>query len=168
MPLCHSIFSQLLQADRSSLDPCTELMDPETYVCKPSRLFWSEILLPLQGATKSTTFIPAFHSFLDQILRQARVDLTSVFNPNFFTGQFLHSLFSAESWMVSANLPPSSTPSQSLHVYCLLASLRQYPKQPLILPSNGISLAEAKHIGVLTNFLFAMINLTEDFGDPTF
>jgi hypothetical protein len=50
----------------------------------------------------------------------------------------------------------------------LIASLRQYPKQPLLLPPNGISLAEAKHIGVLTYYLFAMIDLTDDFGDQKF
>jgi hypothetical protein len=49
-----------------------------------------------------------------------------------------------------------------------MASLRQYKQQPLILPPNGISLAEAKHIEVITYFLFAMINLTDEFGDQKF
>jgi hypothetical protein len=70
--------------------------------------------------------------------------------------------------MVSAHLPPSSTPPKTFHVYRLLTSLRHYQEQALLLPITGLTLANAKHIGVLMYYLFAMLDLTDNFEDRKF
>jgi hypothetical protein len=142
--------------------------DALLFVREPCRLFRHEILLPLQSVRDSSAYLPPFQSFMEHLLRQARVDLTTVFDPNFFTGEFVNSLFSVQSWMVSAHLPPSSTPPKTFHVYRLINSLRQHARQPLQLPTNGLSLADAKHIGVFAYSLFAMLDLTDEFDDRKF
>ena len=164
-----------LIAHHSAITPLTDVItgfpipfDSLIFVREPCRLFRHEILLSLQSLRDSSAYLPALQSFMEHLLRQARVDLTSVFDPNFFTGEFIHSLFSVESWMVSAHLPPSSTPPKTFHVYRLLTSLRHYQGQSLLLPSNGLTLADAKHIGVLTYYLFAMLDLTDTFEDRKF
>ena len=142
--------------------------DSLIFVREPCRLFRHEILLPLQGLRDSTAYLPPLQSFMEHLLRQARVELTSVFDPNFFTGEFIHSLLSVESWMVSAHLPPSSTPPKTFQVYRLLQSLRHHKGQTLLLPADGLTLADAKHIGIFTYYLFAMLDLTDNFEDRKF
>jgi hypothetical protein len=105
---------------------------------------------------------------MEHLLRKARVDVTSVFDPNFFTGEFINSLFTVESWMVSTHLLPSSTPPKTFHVYRLLTSLRHHSGTALRLPHSGLTLADAKHIGILTYYLFAMLDLTDNFEDIKF
>jgi hypothetical protein len=70
--------------------------------------------------------------------------------------------------MVSAHLPPAKTPPGTFHVYRLLASLRAHEQQPLYLPAPGITLAEAKHLGLLTYSMFAMLDLSDVFEDRKF
>jgi hypothetical protein len=143
--------------------------DCNLFVREPCRLFRIEILKPLQQHATSAVFLTPFHSFMDHLLRKARMDLTSIFNPLFFTGEFLHSLFSVESWMVSPHLAPLQTPAKTFHVYNLIPSLRSHSAQTALqLPPDGISLMDAKHIGVLTYHLFAMIDLTDSFEDTKF
>jgi hypothetical protein len=138
------------------------------HVREPCRLFRTEIMAPLVGNQNTTTYLPAFQSFMEHLLRQSRVDLTSIYDPCFFSGVLLHSLFAVESWMVSTHLPPSKTPPGTFHVYRLLSSLRAHEKQPLFLPRSGITLAEAKHVGLLAYSLFAMLDLSDVFEDRKF
>jgi hypothetical protein len=67
--------------------------------------------------------------------------------------------------MVSAHLEPSKTPPGTFQVYKLISSLRSYEKHPLLLPANGLTVVDAKHIGILTYSLFAMMDLTDAFED---
>ncbi len=143
--------------------------DSSLFVREPCRLFRQEILKPLQQHATLTAFLTPFHSFMDHLLRRARMDLTSLCNPLFFSGEFLQSLFSVESWMVSPHLAPLQTPAKTFHVYQLITSLRNHSAQTALqLPTNGISLMDAKHLGVLTYHLFVMIDLTDSFEDTKF
>ena len=125
-------------------------------------------MVPLIGAQHTTTYLPAFQSFMEHLLRQSRVDLTSIYDPCFFLGAFLHSLFAVELWMVSAHLPLDKTPPGTFHVYRLLVSLRAHEQQPLSLLLSGITLADVKHLGLLTYFMFAMLDLSDVFEDRKF
>jgi hypothetical protein len=144
------------------------LSDSTIFVREPCRLFWTEILKPLVSTATSTAFLAPFHSFLEHLLRQARIDLQSICNPTFFTGELLHALFSVNAWMVAPNLQPLLTPPRSFHVYRLISSLRNHTTSALQLPVEGLSLMDAKHIGVLAYYLFAMLNLTDTFEDTKF
>ncbi len=136
---------------------------------EPCRLFRTEILKPLQNNLTSTAFLTPFQSFMERNLRRARMELTSICNPLFFTGELLHSLLSVESWMVSPHLKPTQTPAKTFHVYRLIPSLRRHSSMAtLLLPEEGLSLMDAKHLGVLTYHLFAMIDLTDLFDDAKF
>jgi hypothetical protein len=105
---------------------------------------------------------------MEHLLRHTQIDLTSICDPTFFSGKFLQSLFLVNSWMVSPSLKPLETPAQTFHVYRMIASLWTQPSSSLLLPTNGLSLMDAKHIGVLTYYLFAMLNLTGQFDDVKF
>jgi hypothetical protein len=142
--------------------------DSHIFVREPCRIFRSEILKPLQTHATSSSFLAPFHSFMEHLMRRARIDLTSVCNPVFFSGEFLHSLFSVESWMVSPHLQPMHTPAKTFLVYRLLPSLRNHTETALLLPSEGLTLMDAKHLGVLTYYLFAMLDLTDTFEDTKF
>jgi hypothetical protein len=83
------------------------LSDSHIFVREPCRLFRTEILHPLQKNATSTAFLTPFQSFMEHLLRPARIDLVSVGNPNFFSGELLHSLLLVESWMVSPHLQPT-------------------------------------------------------------
>jgi hypothetical protein len=82
---------------------------------------------------------------MEHLMRRARIDLTLVCNPAFFLGEFLHSLFSVESWMVSPHPQPMHTPAKTFHVYRLLPSLRNHTETALLLPSERLTLMDAKH-----------------------
>jgi hypothetical protein len=71
--------------------------------------------------------------------------------------------------MVSPHLKPAQTPAKTFHVYRLVPSLRRHSSiNTLLLPEEGLSLMDAKHLGVLTYHLFAMIDLTDLFDDAKF
>jgi hypothetical protein len=128
--------------------------DSHIFVREPCRIFRSEILKPLQTHATSSSFLAPFHSFMEHLMRRARIDLTSVCNPVFFSGEFLHSLFSVESWMVSPHLQPMHTPAKTFHVYRLLPSLRspQPYRNGSITAVGGLNIDGCKTFGC-TNIL---------------
>jgi hypothetical protein len=142
--------------------------DSHIFVREPCTIFRTEILKPLQGAASSPAFLAPFQSFMEHLMRRARMDLTHICNPTFFSGEFLQALFSVESWMVSPHLQPADTPAKTFHVYRLLSSLRNHTITTLLLPADGLTLMDAKHLGVLTYHLFAMLDLTDTFEDTKF
>jgi hypothetical protein len=81
----HSTRFQLVEI--STGDPIPS--DSNIFVREPCRLFRTEILQPLQKNATSTAFLPSFQSFMEHLLHHARIDLVSVCNPNFFSGEFL-------------------------------------------------------------------------------
>jgi hypothetical protein len=114
---------------------------------------------PVQPA--SSGFMPPFSSFTEAILRPAQVHVSGVYNPNFFSGTFLHAFLSVESWMVNDHILPSNVPPETFHVYRMVASLRPFSGHSLTLPSMGLSQLQAKQIGILTYYLFAMMDLED-------
>jgi hypothetical protein len=152
------------------LDPTTKhplSSDFNILVREPCRLFRSEILKPLL-ANPTGHFLSTFQSLVEAILRSAQVNVTSTFAPSFFTASFLHSLYSVDAWMVNTHVNPASVPSQLFHVYRLLAGLPSYSASPMLLPARGLTILEAKHLGILTYHLFAMIDLPDTLQDVQF
>ncbi len=71
--------------------------------------------------------------------------------------------------MVSPHLQPTQISARTFHVYRLITSLRHYSGMTtLLLPAEGLSLMDAKHVGVLTYHLFSMLDLTNSFEDTKF
>jgi hypothetical protein len=152
------------------LDPTTKhplSSDFNIFVREPCRLFRSEILKPLLAAPTGQ-FLSTFQSLIEAILRSVQVNVTSTFAPSFFTASFLHSLYSVDAWMVNTHIAPASVPPQSFHVYRLLTSLPSYSVSSMLLPANGLTILEAKHLGILTYYLFAMIDLPDTLQDVQF
>ena len=105
-----------------------------------------------------------FQSVMEKILQTVQINLLSVYDPNFFSAGLLHSLrLSVESWMMSDHIHPRNVPTTTFHVYRMISSLQAYSGHPLLLPSNGLSLLEAKQIGILTYYTFAMMDIEPDF-----
>jgi hypothetical protein len=152
------------------LDPTTQTAlssDYNIFVREPCRLFRSEILQPLTANPKGN-FFSQFQGLLEAILRSVQVTVASTYAPAFFTASFLTSLYSVESWMVSPHIEPASVPPHTFHVYKLLTSLPAHVASALSLPSQGLTLLEAKHLGIITYYLFAMIDLPDTLQDTHF
>jgi hypothetical protein len=148
----------------------TLMLDALIYVREPCQLFRREILAHSTKVTSTGGFMSSFLSFMEAILRPAQIQLSGVYDPNFFSGAFLHAFFSVESWMVSDYMLPANVPPTTFHVYRLISCLQKFAGHPLLLPTNGLTLLEAKQIGILTYYLFAMMDLTDDgkFSDVKF
>jgi hypothetical protein len=139
------------------------------YVREPCTLFRREILNHLSKYASNSGYMPPFSSFMEAMLRPVQIYVNGVFDPNFFTGVFLHTFFSVESWMVNDHILPANVPDATFHVYRLIACLPAHAGHSLNLPENGLTLLEAKHLGVLTYYLFAMMDLTDGtFSDEKF
>jgi hypothetical protein len=152
------------------LDPSNQAplsSDYNIFVREPCRLFRSEILQPLTANPKGT-FFSQFQGLLEAILRSVQVTVASTYAPAFFTASFLTSLYSVESWMVSPHIVPASVPPHTFHVYKLLTSLPAHADSALSLPPQGLTLLEAKHLGIITYYLFAMIDLPDTLQDTHF
>jgi hypothetical protein len=144
--------------------------DALIYVREPCQLFRREILAHYTKVTSTGGFMSSFLSFMEAILRPAQIQLSGVYDPNFFSGAFLHAFLSVESWMVSEYVLPANVPPATFHVYRLISCLQKYAGHPLRIPTNGLTLLEAKQVGILTYYLFAMMDLTDDgkFSDAKF
>ena len=55
--------------------------------------------------------MPQFSSFMEAVLRPAQVHVYGVYDPNFFSGTFLHAFLSVESWMVNDHILPMNVPT---------------------------------------------------------
>jgi hypothetical protein len=148
-----------------------DLILPESliYVREPCNLFRREILSHLTKYNATSTYMPPFLSFMEAMLRPVQIYVNGVFDLNFFTGTFLHAFLLVESWMVNAHILPANVPPATFHVYRLVSCLPAYVDHALSLPTNGLTLLEAKHLGILTYYLFAMMDLTDGtFSDKKF
>jgi hypothetical protein len=88
-------------------------MDALLYVREPCGLFRREILAHLQQTLASAGFMPSFLSFIEAMLRPAQIHLSGVYDPHFFSGAFLHTFFSVESWISLTQHGPVSLGSQA-------------------------------------------------------
>jgi hypothetical protein len=154
--LAHHSMSKALKVGDDML-----AMDSLIYVREPCRLYRREILSHLTKYSQSSGFMPPFSSFIEAILRPAQVHVSGVYDPNFFSGTFIHAFLSVESWMVNDHIVPANVPPETFHVYRMLASLQPLAGHPLSLPSQGITQLQAKQIGILTYYLFAMMDLED-------
>ena len=122
-----------------------------------------------QKTSPTSGFMPSFLSFVEAMLRPAQIHLSGIYDPHFFSGSFLHAFLSVESWMVSDHMIPANVPASTFHVYRMISCLQKYAGHPLLLPTLGLSLLEAKQVGMLVYYLFAMMDLTDGtFSDEKF
>ena len=154
--LAHHSTSKALQVGDDMVE-----MESLIYVREPCRLYRREILSHLTKYSQSSGFMPPFSSFIEAVLRPAQVHVSGVYDPNFFSGTFIHAFLSVESWMVNDHILPSNVPPETFHVYRMLASLQPLAGHPLSLPTQGITQLQAKQIGILTYYLFAMMDLED-------
>jgi hypothetical protein len=94
------------------------------FVREPCGLFRREILVHFQKVTSTGGFMPSFLSFIEAMLRPAQIQLSGVYDPNFFSGAFLHAFFLVKSWMVSDHMLPANVPLATFHGYCLISCLQ--------------------------------------------
>jgi hypothetical protein len=113
--------------------------------------------------------MPPFSSFMEAVLRPAQVHVSGIYDPNFFSSTFLHAFLSVESWMVNDHINPENVPSETFHVYRMISSLQPFAGHALTLPPMGLTQLQAKQIGILTYYLFAMMDLEDgSFSDIKF
>jgi hypothetical protein len=106
---------------------------------------------------------------MEAMLRPIQIYVNGAYDLNFFTGAFLQAFLSVESWMVNDHILPANVPPATFHVYRLVACLPAYAGHALNLPAQGLTLLEAKQLGILTYYLFAMMDLTDGtFSDEKF
>jgi hypothetical protein len=102
--------------------------------------------------------MPPFLSFVEAVFWpvQVHVSVTQT-----FSGTFFHAFLSVESWMVNDHISPSNVPPETFHVYQLIASLQPFSGHPLTIPVMGLTQLQAEQIGILTYYLFAMMDLED-------
>jgi hypothetical protein len=143
--------------------------DAYIFVREPCGLFRREILVNLHKTSPTSGFMPSFLSFVEAMLRPAQIHLSGIYDPQFFSGSFLHAFLSVESWMVSDHMLPANVPTSTFHVYRMISCLQKYAGHPLLLLNTGLSLLDAKQVGILAYYLFAMMDLTDGtFSDEKF
>jgi hypothetical protein len=162
--LAHHSTRRALLVGKEPLPP-----DALIYVREPCGLFRREVLSHAPRLTATSGFMPSFLSFVEAVLRPAQIHLAGVYDPQFFTGGFLHTLLTVDAWMVSDMMLPAAVPNATFHVYRMISSLQAHAGHPLLLPSTGLTLLEAKQVGILTYHLFAMMDLVDGtFSDEKF
>jgi hypothetical protein len=111
----------------------------------------------------------SFLRYIKAVLHQVQIQVPAVYDPHFFSGSFLRAFFTVESWMTSDEMLPANAPTSTFHVYQMVSMLQKYAGHQLLLSSNGLSFLEAKQVGTLLYYLFAMMDLTEGtFSDEQF
>ena len=71
--------------------------------------------------------------------------------------------------MVNDHINPSNVPTETFHVYRLIASIQPLAGHSLTIPATGLTQLQAKQIGILTYYLFAMMDLEDgSFSDVKF
>jgi hypothetical protein len=130
--LAHHSMRILLQVDQVQLP-----VDAHIFVREPCGLFRRDILANLQKTSSTSDFMPSFLSFVEAMLRPAQIHVSGVYDPNFFSGSFLHAFLSVESWMVSDHMLPANIPTSTFHMYRLISCLQKFASHPLLLPSEG-------------------------------
>jgi hypothetical protein len=79
----------------------------------------------------------------------------AIYSKSFFTIERTRALYEVESWAMSPHLQDiANLPAKTFNVYSLLQCLTGLSTHAPVLPAHGISLLQAKNIGVLTVILF--------------
>jgi hypothetical protein len=91
--------------------------DAQLFVREPCGLFRWEILTPLPKLSHASGFLPSFLSNIEAVLREVQIQVSAVYDPNFFSGSFLHAFFTVESWMTSNPMLPANISTTTFHVY---------------------------------------------------
>jgi hypothetical protein len=146
------------------LDPTMKLtlsLDYNIFVHDLSHHFRSKILLSLTLSPQGS-FLSQFQGFVEVILHSIQVTVVSTFVPAFFMTSFLTSFYSVDLWMVSSHIPSASVLPHTFHIYWLFTRISAHSSAlALTLPAHGLTLLDAKHLGILTYYLFGMINLLD-------
>jgi hypothetical protein len=142
--LAHHSDSRQLSVDKEMLP-----RDSNIYEKEPCGLFQREILQHLSKYLPTSGSMYQFRSFMEAILSPLQISFASVYHPNFFTGAFLHAFLLVDSWMVDDHMSPSHVPANTFHVYQLIGCLQSHKGASVLIPSTGLSLLEAKQIGIL-------------------
>jgi hypothetical protein len=135
---------------------------------QPTEHFRRDVLGPLHTSASATGYVPAFYNYAEALLSRQGILIEAAYSKSFFTAERARTLFSVESWAMSAQPRLSQLPNQVLHVYSFLQCLTDYQDHPMLLPAAGISLLQAKNLGSLVQLLFRMMDMKQDFMTSTF
>jgi hypothetical protein len=136
---------------------------------QPTEHFRRNLLGPLHASAAGTGNVPVFYIYVEALLSRQGILIEAAYSKSFFTAERACTLFSVESWAVSAqtwNL--LQLLAQALHVYSFLQCLSDFQSHPTLLPAAGISLLQAQNLGSMMQLLFCMINMKQDFLTSTF
>jgi hypothetical protein len=100
------------------------------------------------------------------------LDFNMVYCGSFFSQQFFTSLINVDNWVVSPQARPipshDTTAVPAMHIYDFLAGVQSIPLGPSALPSAGLSLTQARHVGNLIFHSFAALDIKANFIDCPF
>jgi hypothetical protein len=90
----------------------------------------------------------------------------------FFNQQFFHSLVNVDNWTVNPHACPSdqfdagSIPT--LHAFDFLRVVQTIGPGPSLIPATGLTHLQACHVGTLSFYSFAALNINESFTECPF
>jgi hypothetical protein len=136
---------------------------------QPTEHFRRDVLGPLHLSAAGPGYLPVFYNYVEALLSRKGILIEAAYSKSFFTTETVRTLFSVESWAMSAQTRSLITlPKQMLHVYSFLPCLIDFQDHPTLLPTSGITLLQAKNLGFMVQLLFRMLDMKPDFMTSTF
>jgi hypothetical protein len=106
-------------------------------------------------------------TYLAGILSANGIDFQQAYRGSYFTNKFFSSIINVESWLVSPHASPLATQTSnaipSLHLFDFLSCISSISHGKNLLPTNGLTPLQARHVGNLIYYCFASFDIKEDF-----
>ena len=112
----------------------------------PSELARLRILMPVFSGSHPDQVDPVRTLIQGMIDQQGEGIFTRSYTSQFFHARTLRALLQLPSWDMDESFDTTQRDSGSFTVYCFLKALRSHAHLPALLPTDGISLLEAKQV----------------------
>jgi hypothetical protein len=110
--------------------------------------------------------------YLTSILSANGIDFHQTYHSNFFTQQFFSSLINVDNWAASPHACPSTQfdvgSIPTLHIFDILRAVTALGTGPSLIPCNGLTHLQARHVGTLIFYSFATLDIKESFTECPF
>jgi hypothetical protein len=136
----------------------------------PCSAFCKEFLLPVFTATVPTTIVDASLQYMRMVIYHQRItNFKQVYAESFFTSETLRNIMQLANWEMDDVLDPATRSSSSWTTYhflkCLSSQASTFDGK---LPTNGISILEAKHLSLFVYLWFRAMDMKTPTGAASF
>jgi len=136
---------------------------PHLFIRAPCAAFRQDVLIPtFQGSTPGS-FIDSAHQHLQMCMYPNAFAFKDTYATSFFEASSLKLVLQPTSWEMAEHFNPMLSDSSSWTVYSFLGCLRsQASHRDGLLPAQGLTLVEAKHMGMFIVEFFRALDRKSD------